>query len=213
MRLIVNLLIGIFLLISFEVNSQNDSDSLDFIPLLTKKQENAYLGIKTNLLYDLALAPNIEIEVLLNKFSLNFEYQFPWYVNTDERFAYQVLHVGLEGRYWIARQKVKQQRMPYTGAFIGLYYGFGLFDIQTSEEGIQGDIDILAGISGGYTIYLNRSFNLEFSLGLGYMSSDNKNYRAFDDLLLRRYRSKFIYYGPTKAKVSLVWFINNKNNR
>ena len=67
--------------------------------------------------------------------------------------------------------------------------------------------------NGGYSIYLNRSLNLEFSLGLGYLSSINKNYSVYEDLLLRKNTSKFTYYGPTKAKVSLVWFINNKYYR
>lgn len=224
MRVFISLIYLImFLSVSPELFAQGEANPIEFNSSLKKPNASddnrdifnkcAFLGIKTNLLYYTILAPNIEVEVLLNKFSLNFEYQFPWYVNSNKRFAYQFLHFGVEGRYWIKRQKVKQKPMPYTGGFIGLYYGLGLFDIQNSDKGTQGDINLLAGISGGYSIYLNRSLNLEFSLGLGYLSSINKNYSVYEDLLLRKNTSKFTYYGPTKAKVSLVWFINNKYYR
>ncbi|MFA7081058.1 MAG: DUF3575 domain-containing protein [Bacteroidales bacterium] len=221
MKLLTSLFCFIILLfLSPELIAQGEGDNIEFNMNMKSSNDTnindsfctecAFIGIKTNLLYYAVLAPNIEVEVLLNKFSLNFEYQFPWYVNSDKRFAYQFLHFGFEGRYWIKRQKIKQKPMPYTGGFIGIYSGLGLFDLQNSDEGTQGDINILVGISGGYTIYLNRSFNLEFSLGLGYLNSNNKNYSVYEDLLLRKSKSKFTYYGPTKAKVSLVWFINNK---
>ncbi|MFA6806695.1 MAG: DUF3575 domain-containing protein [Bacteroidales bacterium] len=217
-------LIFVLILASLGANSQNEADSLVFNSLTESPidsnntfkpicNECAFLGLKTNLLYYGVLAPNVEVEILLNKFSLNFEYQFPWYVNSDRDYCYQFLHFGVEGRYWLNRQKIKERPMPYTGGFIGLYYGLGLFDFQTPDKGTQGEINVLAGISGGYTIYLNRSFNLEFSLGFGYMNSNIEKYRTYEDLLVRRTKSEFNYYGPTKAKVSLIWFVNNKYYR
>lgn len=165
------------------------------------------LALKTNLLYYLALAPNIELEMQYKSFSLNFDYLFPWYVNTPKRFCYQLLLGGVEGRYWFNK---KSENKPLTGFFMGLNFGMGLFDFQNGEEGTQGDINFLCGISGGYSKSISKNFNLEFSLSLGYLKSNNINYYAYDELLIKKNDSEFSYFGPTKAKVSLVWFINNK---
>lgn len=45
------------------------------------------------------------------------------------------------------------------------------------------------------------------------MNSKNMEYRSYEDLLVRRKGSEFKYYGPTKAKISLIWFVNNKYYR
>lgn len=65
------------------------------------------LAVKNNLLYDMALAPNIEVEIPLGKrWSLNTEYKCPWWLNSEHDFCYQLLSGGMEGRYWLGnRQK------------------------------------------------------------------------------------------------------------
>lgn len=48
------------------------------------------LALKNNLLYDLALAPNIEIELPIGRrWSLNAEYKCPWWLNSSRSFCYQ----------------------------------------------------------------------------------------------------------------------------
>ncbi|MBP1630483.1 MAG: hypothetical protein H6Q15_1376 [Bacteroidetes bacterium] len=169
-------------------------------------RERFQLGLKTNLLYYLALAPNIEIEIPIKRFSINAEYQFPWYVNNKKHFAYQILSGSIETRYWL-----KKQERILSGYFIGAYIGRGIFDLQFSEEGTQGDILFSTGVSGGYSKPISKNFNIEFSLSLGYFKSNNINYYAYEDLLIKKSSSLLTYFGPTKAKVSLVWIINNNN--
>lgn len=46
------------------------------------------LAVKNNLLYDLALAPNIEVEIPIGKrWSLNTEYKCPWWLNSKHDFC------------------------------------------------------------------------------------------------------------------------------
>lgn len=60
------------------------------------------LALKNNLLYDLALAPNIEVELPLGKrWSLNVEYKCPWWSDSGCNFCYQLLSGGTEARYWL----------------------------------------------------------------------------------------------------------------
>ena len=76
------------------------------------------LAVKNNLLYDLALAPNIEVEIPIGKrWSLNTEYKCPWWLNSKHDFCYQLLSGGMEGRFWLGN---RQKRDRLTGHFIGL---------------------------------------------------------------------------------------------
>lgn len=188
------------------IKQEDKSLELPIIPEPIAPRKGFQIGIKTNLLYYLALAPNIEIEIPIKRFSINAEYQFPWYVNNKKHFAYQIFSGSIEARYWL-----KRQDRVLSGYFIGTYIGRGIFDIQFSEEGTQGDIILSTGVSGGYSKQISKHFNIEFSLSLGYFKSNNINYYAYEDLLIKRSTSSLTYFGPTKAKVSLVWIIGNKH--
>ena len=64
------------------------------------------LAVKNNLLYDLALAPNIEVEIPIGKrWSLNTEYKCPWWLNSKHDFCYQLLSGGMEGRCWLGNRQ------------------------------------------------------------------------------------------------------------
>lgn len=188
------------------IKQEDKSLELPIIPEPIAPRKGFQIGIKTNLLYNLVLAPNIEIEIPIKRFSINAEYQFPWYVNKHTHFTYEILLGSIEGRYWI-----KKEERKLSGYFIGAYIGRGIFDLQFSEEGTQGDIFLSTGISGGYSKQVSKHFNMEFSLSLGYFKSNNINYYAYEDLLIKKSTSSLTYFGPTKAKVSLVWIIGNKH--
>lgn len=179
----------------------------DTIKKITKRNYFSYY-LKTNLLYYLALSPNIEVEIPYKNFSINFDYMFPWYVDTPKRYCYQLLIGGIEGRYWIKNKTPKKENNPLLGFFVGGFLQRGIFDFQTPEFGVQGDIDYLYGISFGLSKEISNHFNLEFSLGFGYFNSKNTYYYPYDELLIRKNSSTYSYFGPTKAKVSLSWRIN-----
>lgn len=57
-----------------------------------KTAGNTVLALKNNLLYDLALAPNIEIEIPVGKrWSVNLEYKSPWWSNSSKEICYQLI--------------------------------------------------------------------------------------------------------------------------
>ena len=50
------------------------------------------VALKNNMIYDLALAPNVEVEFSIGKrWSLNTEYKCPWWLNSRNSFCYQLL--------------------------------------------------------------------------------------------------------------------------
>lgn len=169
------------------------------------------LSIKSNLLFDVVGALNLEVEVpVTQKWSLNAETQFPWWLNRNS-FAMQLLSMGVEGRYWPFPNK---DRRIMTGHFVGIYAGMGLYDFQfKKDKGYQGEFYIPLGISYGYVLpIINENFSLEFSIGIGYMRT---NYRRYDvsenrNNLVRRYKGKYDWFGPTKAKISFSWLLNRK---
>ena len=166
------------------------------------------LAVKNNLLYDLALAPNLEVEIPVGKrWSLNAEYKCPWWLNSEHDFCYQLLSGGMEGRYWLGN---RQKHNRLTGHFIGLYAEGGIYDFQLRGDGYQGKYYGAAGVTYGYARQLARHFSLEFSLGIGYLTTEYKKYTPYEGDIIWTNSGRYNFIGPTKAKISLVWLITTR---
>lgn len=174
------------------------------------------IAVKTNLLFDAALAPNVEVERWFGKnkrFSVMAEVWFPWYVWKHNSRAYEVLNIGLEGRYWLTHSK-KHYNRPITGFFIGAYAAGGKYDLEWKSKGYQGEYTSL-GLSVGYTWRIGRNFNLEASVAGGWVAGPYRYYEGrFDDThLIWQYNANLNYFGPTKAKLSLVYLWPERRKR
>lgn len=170
-------------------------------------------ALKTNLLFDLALMPNVEIEVPIgNRWSVNSGLMFPWWLFDGDKYCLQILSGELEGRYWLGSRKNRMNRKVLTGHFLGLYAGGGKYDLQWDKNGYQGEFFIAAGISYGYSKSITRHLNLEFSLGIGLLRTGYEYYHARDNYqtLLWQNNGRYTWIGPTKAKISIVWMLNRK---
>ena len=181
-------------------------------PVAASCRRRPLLALKTNLLFDAALMPNVEIEVPVGKrWSVNGEYAFPWWQFDRGKYCMQVLMGGLEGRYWLGR-KSREDREVLTGHFLGLYAGGGKYDLQWGEKGYQGEFFIAAGVSYGWATRIARHLHLEFNIGIGLLRTDYRHYHARDNYqtLLWQENGKYTWFGPTKAKISLVWLLNRR---
>lgn len=167
-------------------------------------------AFKTNLLFDAMLMPNIELEIPLGKrWSLNTEYIFPWWLINGDKYCLQVLSGGAEVRYWTGN---RTGRSALTGHFLGLYAGGGKYDLQWRENGYQGEFFIAAGIGYGYARRIARNLNLEFNIGIGLLRTNYRHYRTEQNYEVLRWleNGNYTWFGPTKAKFSLVWLLNGK---
>lgn len=177
-------------------------------------------AIKTNLLFDAASLLNLGIEVPLGKrFSIAVDGYFPWWRNRSKDVTIQMLAADVEGRYWFGNRDL---RKPMTGFFAGVYAGAGYFDFQlgnlTGSNGIQGDFFLTAGISAGYAHRISDYLRLEYSLGIGYIQCNFREYVSIKDT--KNGDIKAILYPwevkrvsgvlPTKASISLVWMLSSK---
>ena len=178
-----------------------------------KSRRRPLFAVKTNLLFDAALMPNIELEVPIGKrWSLNGEYMFPWWLINDDRYCLQILMGGLEVRY---RPGKRSGRDVLTGHFIGLYAGGGKYDLQWDKNGYQGEFFIAAGVSYGYAHSIARNLRLEYNIGIGMLRTDYRHYHSRDNhrTLLWQENGEYTWLGPTKLKISLVWLITGKNKK
>lgn len=180
------------------------------------------LALKTNLLFDLATALNVEVEVPLGRrFSVAGEWIFPWWLWERKQYCFELISGTLEGRYWLKPNYAKQEEAlglhnPLTGWFVGLYGSAGKYDLEWNRKGYQGEFALSTGLTLGYVKPLSRNLNMEFSLSAGYLQTDYRYYHARQDAegewhLIKQYPGTFRWIGPTKAKISLVWYPHFKS--
>lgn len=175
-------------------------------------EKSLRFAVKTNLLSDVLAAPNIELEILIKeRWSIAAEWVCPWWVGSDNGKALQNLAGSLELKYWLGDRTNKPQ---LTGWFAGFYVAGGYYDFQKQNNGYQGEFYIPAALSGGYAHTINKSGSLrmEYSIGVGYMFTDYRYYEGKEDneYLVWQYNGEMSWFGPTKLKVSLEWFIDWK---
>lgn len=172
------------------------------------KEDNTVLALKNNLLYDLALAPNIEIEVPVGRrWSVNAEYKCPWWSMSSKEICYQLLSGGIESRFWLGDRRLRNR---LTGHFVGVYAEGGIYDFQFKGDGYQGKYYGAAGLSYGYSKQVSQHLALEFSLGIGYLTTEYQKYTPYEESLVWMSSGKYNFIGPTKAKISLVWLITKR---
>ncbi len=181
-------------------------------------------ALKTNLLFDAATLLNAEIEVPIgNRISVLGEWIGPWWVfdngkEDSPRSRIQAKIGTLEGRYWLGGNREIQPLL--TGFFVGIYGTLGSYDFEFNKKGVQSQDLVSYGVTAGYAHTINKSgtLRLEYSLGLGVMTSTYKEYTAEfqDGQWWKAYRDatkSLSWFGPTRAKVSLVWMINYKKQK
>lgn len=169
-----------------------------------------YAAVKTNMLYDALLVPNIGIEVAFaDQWSIAANWMYSWW-KCDHRQRYWRIYGGdIEGRWWFGPLALEK---PLQGHHIGAYAQLATYDIEFGGRGWQGSkYNYAAGVSYGFSLPIARHLNLDFNLGLGYMWGRYKTYKPMDGHYVWQSTKKRNYFGPTKAEISLVWLIGTDN--
>lgn len=156
-------------------------------------------ALKTNLLYDAALMPNLELEWLIRpNWSVALEGNVAWWKNDPKHQYYQILMISPEVRYHI------KPRAPWHGMYVGIFAGGGKYDLENKKTGYHGE-GVMAGASFGYMWPITRCLSLEAGIGVGYLYSKYKEYVPFDGHYLYQRTKTLNYFGPLKLKFSFVW--------
>lgn len=175
--------------------------------------------IRTNGLYDLAACPNVGIELQAESgIAFQVDYIGAWW-NSDERHRYYSNYgFQTELRYYLSSRSQLNEALPYSGSHIGLYGQISTFDFEFGGTGYMNrrlDGSLGVGLSYGYTRRLNERWMLDFTVGVGFFSTDYDRYDPMDDVYgknhyIRTQSSKLNFFGPTKLEISMVWNINHK---
>lgn len=158
-------------------------------------------ALKTNLLGYLVLMPNVEAEwKFANRWSAALEYQCAWWSKSSPRKVYRLATVTPELRYWAI------SRSRWHGLYVGLFGGYGLYDLSNKKKGHEGE-GFMAGVSAGYMWPITKHLSLDAGIGVGYMHARDKEYIPRDGHFLYQLTKNINYVGPLRAKLSLVWRI------
>lgn len=184
-------------------------------PIAIQSKDTLTFALKTNMLYDLATALNVEAEVPIgNHFSVAAEYVFPWW-EKGNKYCFQMLELGVEARYWFRDNFWKADKLR--GHFVGLYGMSSMFDFQHDYDLCYQGEYWSVGATYGYSLPISRRLKMEFSLSVGYLSAAYRHYfpaSDYSELWIDRAESGRVnYFGPTKAKISLVVPINFQHKR
>ena len=168
------------------------------------------VAIKTNLLYDAGLNPNLGLEFgLAPKWSLDISGNVNAWTISGKRWRHWL--VQPEARYWFCER--------FQGHFLALHGLAGQYNIGGMSDGLKFfmlGFDNLstqryqgwmygAGIGYGYSWILNRHWNLEAEIGAGYIYTKGDVYpcKECGSKILEDWTHSYI--GLTKAAISIVY--------
>ncbi len=178
---------------------------------ISPRTDNYRWALKNNLLYDGLLIPNIEAEYFINnRLSVSLELDAAWWHWTSAARNYELWLVSPEFRYWLRGDG------SHRGFFGGVYAALGSYDLKFGRQGYWNKTLWSSGVSVGYYLPVKRSFGLEFTLAAGYMYTKYYKYTIFDPMGNHRVydgTDQTTYFGPTKAKVSLVWRLGRSKQK
>lgn len=170
-------------------------------------------SIKSNLLYLAATTPNLGVEWKTGKHytaSLTCGYnpfRFREYKDPDGNAVNPKLHHWIaagEMRYWFCESFLGWN--VGINVFGGEYNVGGLKFINSLKKGRYEGWGAGAGITAGYQIPLSERWSIDLSAGVGYVYARYSKYDCYAcGNKQGRYRRN--YLGPTKAAVSIVYFL------
>ena len=189
-----------------EIRKYGLSLILTLASLLTANAQK--VALKTNLMYDATTTPNLGAELAMGKKStLQLFYGLnPWKFASDRTKQLRHWLLMPEYRYWTCQK--------FNGHFFGIHalggqYNVGGIDLPNP---VFKDLDEKryegwyagGGLTYGYQWLLSRHWNLEASVGVGYIRFHYKEFPCTECGALIQENNKN-YFGPTKLALSLMY--------
>lgn len=179
------------------------------LPACAQDSRPRTVGVRTNLLYDAALIPNVGVEWGIAPYwSVSAEYMHAWW-KSDARCRYwRTYGADIELRYWFKGSARKR----LNGHHVGIYGGILTYDFEWGGKGYQAHKwSTNFGVSYGYSIPIAQCLNLDFGVGLGYLSGEYEEYQPKRGKYYWEATKNRKFFGPTKAEVTLVWLLGHSN--
>lgn len=175
------------------------------------KREPVFVAVKTNLLYDAVLIPNLGVEVMLKeRWSVAANWMYTW-MKCDHRHRYWRIYGGeLEWNRRFGRRPKGENRM--SGHRLGVYGQLLTYDVEWGGRGYLGDKwSWGGGLTYGYALPVARRLNLDFTVNMGYLGGIYKEYLPIDGHYVWQRTRRMRWVGPTKIGIHLVWLMGREN--
>lgn len=166
------------------------------------KQEHVSLfkfGLHSNLLYSLAVTPNLGIEIKY-KNNLSAVINGLW-MHLDWKEGdrcYRIWSIMPEVRYYLQNNN---------NFYVGIMFNVGQLNFKFNETGNQGNF-MGGGITGGYIFNIKERFKLDFGLGFGYLNYKYETYNFINEINIRKDSGTNNLWIPIKIGITLIWNIN-----
>lgn len=169
------------------------------------------VALKTNLLMDATLSPNLGIEFgLAPKWTLDVTGQFNDWTLSHER-KWKHWYAQPEARLWFCNR--------FAGHFLGLHAFGGQYNVGNLDNGINflgTDFSQISdhrfqgwfvggGIGYGYDWVLGKHWNIEAEIGVGYAYTRYDKFECAGCGKKIEEDKSHHYVGPTKAAINLVY--------
>lgn len=165
------------------------------------------IAVKTNLLYDGAMVPNIAVEFIFPQlWSLNASWNTAWWSNNAKHRYCRTYGADIEARKWFGKKAHEQM---IGGHHAGFFLMGGMYDFEWGHTGYKNDLYLGVGGSYGYAVKLTEHLSFDFVIGLGYVGGTYYKYKPQNGSYCVLERRNLNFVGPIKAEVSFVWIIGD----
>lgn len=170
-----------------------------------KSGKSFVFAAKTNLLYDLALVPNVGVEVHLGKgWTIGLDYNHAWWSLADRDLYWRIYGGGIDIRKYFGRLASEQ---TLAGHHLGLYGQAFTYDVELGGRGQISELTYGGGLEYGYAFPVAKNLRIDVGAGFGYAGGEYKVYDPEDGCYVWKETRQRHWFGPVKAEVSLVWVI------
>lgn len=186
-----------------EIESGNEAE---FRPLF---------ALSSNLLYDLAITPNIAAELPIGqRWSAFLDYTNPWWVSSDNSRAWQMNKLDIGARYWLGSRDKNDPMDILSGWYLGVNLSAAYYDVEPHHKGYQGEFQS-ASLELGYAWKLSQRWRLRVHGAAGYMKTHYRYYigNESDSKLIYQYHGLYTWIGPTQLGVSVQYIFTRKKDR
>ena len=167
-----------------------------------------HLAVKTNTLYDIAAIPNLGLEVNMGRrWSLSANWMYAWWHNDNRHWYWRIYGGDVSVRKWCGK---KSKERSLSGHHVGVYAQILTYDFEWGGRGYLADRWTYGGgLEYGYSLPIGKRLNLDFTLGIGYLTGEYMEYDPIDRCYVWQFTKKQNWIGPTKVEVSLVWLLDS----
>lgn len=182
-------------------------------------------ALKTNaVLWGLA-APNVQVEFplgLSNRWSIEGEVFWPWWIWNHNANAHQFGNVGLEVRYWLGD---RTRHHLLDGFHVGLGTAVGYYDTELeAHHGYQGEyLNVYANLGYQHRFGRRKQWAIGAGLGLGWIPTNYREYlgssvfpeyytEPYDYHLMWQKTSSRHIFGLTHAHISLSYMFHLRSS-